>query len=90
MSEVNDVIVTIDENKSSNIGSNDASGESKESPHIIVFVNSRSGGQAGASLLEPLRGSFSAENVFDIFEPPIGPKDGLELYMIAKKCRCHS
>lgn len=87
MSEVNDVVVTIDEEKASNIGLNEASGEKDNAPHIIVFVNTRSGGQAGASLLEPMRNTYGEENVFDIFEPPIGPKDGLEIFMINKKTK---
>ena len=48
---------------------------------VIVFVNTRSGGQKGSKLFNPLKEVFGAERTFDMFEKPIGPKKGLEKFV---------
>ena len=45
---------------------------------IIVFVNTRSGGQSGKNLYQPLCDIYGEDNVFDMFVQPIGPEKGLK------------
>mgnify|MGYP000106082580 CR=1 FL=1 len=51
-------------------------------PPMVAFVNTKSGGQKGASLLAPLQEVFGADRTYDLFgQDPVGPMIGLRKHM---------